>query len=146
MNNDFILSGSTSQQAQQFFNLLRERELTPEQMNIILPKAKDFYTKLIEVLHKETEANKDCYKTSIVALQNTLLGLVSQLSSTVTREEKEELLKVILEIQKSIKEIEINRTDKSYGFRKFIAFLGSLLVFVLIILGASKIGKSKSEA
>lgn len=144
-NSPIELTGNIKQQASQLFEILKERELSIEQLEKLTPNLKEFFSQFNNLLREEISSNKECNINTIKTLQAALEGLIQQIHSQTTKEEKTELLMVIIEIQKSIKDIEINRENNSNGFKKLIAFLGSFLMLVVIILTAGKVGNKNQS-
>ena len=145
IDKDIRLSGNFKQQAEQLFDLIKDRQLTPEQLDKILPTAKEFFQNFNDVLKSEIAAGKECNINTVKVLQASLEKLIEQLGTQATKEEKEQILKVILEIQNSIKEIELNRQNKSNWFKSLLAILGALVMIIIVILTAGKVNPNNKS-
>lgn len=140
-----VLTGNDSNKANQLIELLKERNLSPEQLEKLLPLHKEFYVQLNENIKAQIEADKICNINAVNALKSTLDKLVDQLSNTASPQERQQIVEVVKKLADNIKEIEINRDNNSSSFKRFLGFLGAVLLFFLGMLAASKNGSKTND-
>lgn len=131
------LKGSAKEMVQQFLDLIKERQLTIEEVEKILPLGKDFYTYLSSIVTKQIEEDSKCHNVVMAALGNALAEAVKGLTSKeISFEEKQLLSPIIFGLQESMKEIELSRQEKSYHLKKWAMYIGgAVIVGVGIMLG-----------
>lgn len=136
---DVIPAGINMLTPQQLVTLLDERELTPEQVDKIIPHTKEFLSDVKEILVKQTEIDKlhhDKYVDKSFQVIDKLLNSMNEVS---TYQERNLFLETINNIHHRISEIQKNEKNHNNFFKMIMGILGSLVMIVVVILTAGKI-------
>ena len=123
---------------QQLVTLLDERELTPEQVDKIIPHTKEFLSDVKEIIVKQTEIDKlhhDKYVDKSFQVIDKLLNSMNEVS---TYQERNLFLETINNIHHRISEIQKNEKNHNNFLKMIMGILGSLVMIVVVILTAGK--------
>lgn len=135
---DVIPAGINMLTPQQLVTLLDERELTPEQVDKIIPHTKEFLSDVKEIIVKQTEIDKlhhDKYVDKSFQVIDKLLNSMNEVS---TYQERNLFLETINNIHHRISEIQKNEKNHNNFLKMIMGILGSLVMIVVVILTAGK--------
>lgn len=136
---DVIPSGINMLTPKQLVDLMDDRELTPEQVDKIIPHTKEFLSDVKEILIQQTEIDKlhhDKYVDNSFRIIDNLLKSMDEVS---TVQERKLFLETINNIHHRISDIQKNEKNHNNLFKTIMGILGSMFMLVVVILTAGKI-------
>lgn len=144
---DIILHGDNSQKANQLMALLKDRQLSPEQLALLVPQTKVFLVELGNAIKRQTEIDKCNYDKIIEASLEIIDKLIHSMREVSTESERLNFLYTIDRIHARMVEIQKNEKDNNGKNKSIFAILGGILIFILLILSAGtiRIGKESKS-
>lgn len=130
----------------QIIQMIKNRQLTPEQLEKLLPQSKEFLENLNQAINKEIEMGH----VEMMEYMKSTQKIIELVIISGDKEESDELKKYRLDKIDRMHERETDLQDKKdkrrTGLQKFWGFLGVIFMIILGILTAGAItGKSSSN-
>lgn len=142
---DIILNGNNQQKARQILDLLKDKQLSPEQLDMLIPHTKDFLKELTDEIKRQTEIDKSNYDKIIDASFQLINNLLLSMKEAPTESERLTFLSVIEKIHARTVEIQINEKNNNHKSKSILAILGTILLGIIFILSAGFIGSKSNE-
>lgn len=138
--NQIMLNGDIRQQANQFWELLKTRELTSKTLQEIMPNASGFYKELIHCINNEIFSDKEICISAIEAYKEILSNLSQGLTDKEIKfDEKKIIADKISEICHLIHDIEREHSKKSSSSTSMIlCFCAASCFIITFLLSKSK--------
>ena len=141
---DIILEGTNHQKAIQLLDLLKNRQLSPEQLDKLIPHTKDFFKELTNEIKRQTEIDKSNYDKFIESSMKIIENLYASMKEAPSESERLQILNVINNIHGRMTDIQEKEKVGNTKTKSLLAILGSILLGILFILSAGYL-KSKSN-
>lgn len=130
---NLTLKGTVQQQAKQLWDILNEREISSETLQIIMPNVAGFYKELVSCINRETVSNDEITKSVIDTYNQQLLILTEGLTKQeISSEDKKIIADLISETNARLHAIQKDKSDKSHntklGWLGVASFLGVALL------------------
>lgn len=121
------LTGSDKEKINQILQLIKDRQLTPEQYEMLLPQCKGFLDNLNQAMNKEIELGHIEYQEFQKQTQKYIELLITDKESS----ERVQIEKIHLADKMHERNIQLqdNRDKRRNGFKKFLSILGTILLF-----------------
>lgn len=143
---NIILNGSLHQQAIQLFELIKERELSPEQLDKIVPLAKGFVSEMSAVLKEQIQNDTANYQSVVKVYATVMESLASKYNENASPEVRREILQCISDISKELSSLEKKRQDKSTFLQSLWSVLCFIFIVIVLIVSAGKIQLNRETA
>lgn len=134
-----FLRGNNQQKATQLLSLLQDKQLSPEQLDQLIPHTKEFLEELTTIIKKQTEIDKSNYDKIIDLSFQTIDNLLISMKEAPTEAERITFLLIIDKIHARMAEIQMNEKINNHKTKSILAILGSILMGILFILSAGLI-------
>lgn len=147
MDKQIKLSGSNQEQANQLWNILKERHLSAEEIQALTPVTNEFIQALGNCIQRQIESEEKNYQQfqatmqAIVALCNNALK-----DNVVSQQERKEIFELLDKLSERMRDVQINKQDNDGKFKRMFAACGTGLLAIIVILlgGGSKGIQNKS--
>lgn len=130
--------------AKELFKQIKKGEVSAVELKDIVKDVDCTFIKdFAEVIKNETITNAESYKT-VISFFNRQIELLNEIvkDGNVTADEKEQVLKIISDINDKVHSLEKNRTDNSYKFKKFVTTCATVIITVgIYVLTGGKVKK-----
>lgn len=143
---DIILEGTNQQKAIQLMDLLNNRQLTPEQLDKLIPHTKEFLQELTTVIKRQTEIDKSNFDKIIDSSLQIIDNLCHSMNESPTESERLTFLSTIERIHSRMIEVQINEKKENRKTKSIFAILGSILLALICILSAGYFRNEKDQS
>ena len=139
MDEQIVLIGSYKEQADQLWEILKNKELSSEALQAILPNATEFFKELFLCIKNESDSDKEILKSVIDVFKQNSSDLIEGLTKKeLNIEEKKIISDRISEINKCLCDVAKNHSTNSVLKTMFLT--GALVVLSSVFMSlASKI-------
>lgn len=142
-----VLTGSNDdQRAEQLLNILREREISVEELKEIMPTNKEFINSLMTALTKTIDADAEsdkAYTDAIKQMANNITDIIRD--GEVSEKERQFLFQMLKDLSDKLHEQKMDRDKQSQQNKRFYVGVGALVLVVLGVLAGKRIGGDKSD-
>lgn len=136
--------GQWNQLASDFLELIKNREISPENLEKLIPLSMTFVTEMTSVIQSEIESNKESYKAHMTVMNSIIEGLNKVLADgKIDKEERKDITNKLLEIGKIMAEVEKSRNKESEKTKRIFGVLLGVFSILVLILTAGKIDLNK---
>lgn len=136
--------GQWNQLASDFLELIKNREISPENLEKLIPLSMTFVTEMTSVIQSEIESNKESYKAHTTVMNSIIEGLNKVLADgKIDKEERKDITNKLLEIGKIMAEVEKSRNKESEKTKRIFGVLLGVFSILVLILTAGKIDLNK---
>lgn len=127
MEKPIILKGTTEEQAQQLWGVLKKKHIDAQELKELAPVTSDFFRALSEVMAREIESEKSAYKQFHESMQSIVNVCNAALADgKVTQEERFRIYDLLDNLsERMVKESKIR-------FKKFLAACVTLIAVVFM--------------
>lgn len=128
------LDGSTvNEQVNNFMSLLKDKTISVEELERLIPLNIEFVKGLLDVIQKETEADKEGY-ASYLQVMNNMIDHLRKIceGQSLSSEERKQILDYIYKLGEMIKEVELNREN---NHTKRVGVLAILAAAAIVTVG-----------
>lgn len=136
MDENIKLSGTIQEQANQFWNILKERHLSVEEIQVIAPMTKDFIQALGNCIQRQIESEEKNYQQfhasmqAIITLCNNVLK-----DNVVSQQERAKLFELLDKLSERMCEVQKNKQNNDHTFKIVgifcLTFLGTIITTLL---------------
>lgn len=131
--------GQWNQLAVAFLDEIKNREISPENSEKLIPLSTNFVTEMTSLIRAQIESDKESYKAYMAAINSIIEGLNRVLADgQIDKEERKDISNKLLEMGKIMSEVEKSRNQESEKTKRFIGLLMTIGVVVVVILTAGK--------
>lgn len=132
--------GQWNQLAVAFLDEIKNREISPENLEKLIPLSTNFVTEMTSVIRAQIESDKESYKAYMAAINSIIEGLNKVLADgQIDKEERKDISNKLLEMGKIMSEVEKSRNQESEKTKRIISVLIACCVFLLFIISGGKI-------
>lgn len=138
------LYGNDHEKAQQFWDIIKTRELSSQQLEKLTPITTSFFQELTGVIKRQIESDEVGYKE----YQATMRSLLDMLGGClkdgqIDKDERLAILHLITDINHQMAEVQKKKDDNSTGFKKFLAACVTVIVGIIVVAaGGNKTNKN----
>lgn len=134
MDKQIKLSGSNQEQANQLWNILKDRHLSAEEIQALAPVTKEFIQALGNCIQRQIESEEKNYQQfqatmqAIVALCNNALK-----DNVVSQQERKEIFELLDKLSERMRDVQINKQDNDSKFKKYVVSCVAALCGIVIL-------------
>lgn len=143
---DILLYGTNNQKAEQLIALLKDKQLSPEQLDKLIPHTKEFLKELTNVIKRQTEIEKSNYDKIIDSSLQIIDNLLNSMGNAPTESERLQIVSSIDRIHERMAEIHKNEKIENQKSKSLFAILGGILLGIVFILTAGFLGRSDDKS
>lgn len=131
--------GQWKQLAFAFLDEIKNREISPESLEQLIPLSTNFVTEMTSVIRTQIESDKESYKAYMTAINSIIEGFNKVLAdSQIDKEERKDISNKLLELGKIMSDVEKSRNQASEKTKRFFALLAAGITGIIIILTGGK--------
>jgi hypothetical protein len=111
---NFQLKGTNKQKAEQLINQIKERHLSKEVLDAILPFEKDFYKSLVEMFRVQLDKESQDNKVYVETIDNIICNLSSIIpNDKLDSETRMQIINLIYKMTDDLKDNQNNKTKEA---------------------------------
>lgn len=129
------LTGTTSEQARQLYELLKQREMPVEALEHIVPLSSDFIKEFCSVIKEQIAAEAEGHKYALGIISQVMNKLASIIENKeITDEERKDILDCISQLGEQLRNIQNAKQNGDTIFKSVLAVCVTFLIGILLIL------------
>lgn len=145
-SSNISLRGNNQQKVIQLLSLVQDRQLSPEQLDKLIPHTKEFFEEVFSQIKRQTEIDKSYYDKFIDSSLQIINHLVISMKEAPTQAERIEILTAIVKIHERMTEVKKHEKDRDNKTKTIWQIIGGIIMGLLFILTAGVIAhESKSS-
>lgn len=132
MEKPIILKGTTEEQAQQLWDVLKKKHIDAQELKELVPVTSDFFRALSEVMTREIESEKSAYKQFHESMQSIVKACNAALADGhVTQEERFRIYDLLDNLSERMAEAE---KVKAVQTTRRILFISGCVTFIMSLI------------
>lgn len=141
-NNSFELHGSNKEKAQQLIDKMKEKTLSIELLDAILPHEQEFFKSFVEIFRIEADKEAKGHEIYMKSMDNAMANLAGIIpNENIDSETRHDIIELISQIGQNISDVQkkqISESGKTQRWGWGIAIGGVLLITAILVFVSRK--------
>lgn len=137
--NQLSNQGEWNQLAISFLEEIKNREISPENLEKLIPFSTSFVSEMASVIRSQIESDKESYKAHTNVINSIVEALKKALSDgKIDKDERKDITNKLIELGKIMAEVDKSRNQESEKTKRLGLSLVTLFILILTVLSGGR--------